>query len=278
MSGSSANAGQAEFWTRETGPKWAENAERLDAAFAPVNDALVNALEPLEGCAVLDIGCGAGASSAALAERAAQVCGLDISPTLLARARERFGDRPNLRFVEGDAQTDDLGEAVFDRAASRFGVMFFSDPVAAFANIRRALKPGAKMALATWAPFKENPWFTIPRFAATDRLGRPAPFDPRAPGPFAFAEADYALSILLDAGFSAEVETVSLLLTPQGDAEEVADLATRIGPAQSVLREMGGTEEDFRAIRAAVAERFADFATPEGIRVPARIHLFQARA
>lgn len=272
------NAEQAEFWTHGSGMKWVEREEDLNATFEPVNELIAAGAQPLAGAQVLDIGCGTGATARRMAQEAAAVHATDISESLLAQARRSAQGVPNMTFALADAQTADLGEGVYDIAVSRFGVMFFADPVAAFVNIRRALKPGGRLAMACWAPFKDNPWFTIPRFIATDRLGRLPPFDPYAPGPFAFAETDRTLGILHDAGFTARVSTQTLALTPRGGAAQVADLATRVGPAQTVLRERNGTEEDLEAIRTEVEAAFKPFETDSGMRVPASIHLYTAQA
>ena len=132
--------------------------------------------------------------------------------------------------------------------------------------------------MACWAPFKQNPWFTIPRFIATDLLGSPPSFDPRAPGPFAFADTDYALGILRDAGFTnAAVQTHDIPLSLSGDAAHAAKLSSYIGPADSVIRAMNGTAADKAKIIAKTQEKLRDFEQNGSVTVPAKIHLYTAQ-
>ena len=163
-------------------------------------------LEPEKNERVLDGGCGGGQTMLALAQRVGSkgvVVGLDISRPMLEIARRRplpaGACRPDFR--EADVQSDDLGAEVFDAAFSRFGVMFFSDPIAAFANVRSALKPGGRITFVCWRPFQENAWMRIPMEAAQPFLDPTPVMDPLAPGPFAFADPDRVHSILSSAGF-----------------------------------------------------------------------------
>ncbi|MEM6619125.1 MAG: class I SAM-dependent methyltransferase [Pseudomonadota bacterium] len=273
------NAEQAGFWSTGSGLDWVDREADLDAAFAPVNNLIAAAL-PRAARRLLDIGCGTGATARHMLTREPQsgvtVHATDISDTLLAQAKASAAGLKGLSFALADGQTADLG-GPFDAVYSRFGVMFFSDPTAAFANIRRAVSPGGTLAIACWGPFKENPWFTVPRFAATDRLGAPPPFDPRAPGPFAFSDADYTLGILQRAGWSdPQVTPADVTLSPRGGPVDLADLVTQIGPAKVVIRERGGTADDAAAIEAEVARRFA--AAYPDMSIPARLYLYTARA
>ncbi|MEQ8899199.1 MAG: class I SAM-dependent methyltransferase [Roseovarius sp.] len=277
------NSGQAEFWSSVTGDKWVRNAHVLDAAMAPALDCVLQAAALQPGERVLDIGCGTGASTLAAARRVGpggHVTGADISPVMLEAARQRAAEAgcDQAGFVAADAQTHAFEAAAYDAMISRFGVMFFDDPVAAFANMAKALRPGGRMHVICWSGLQQNPWFSLPRQVAVDRLGETGPDDPRAPGPMAFAELDYVRGILDSAGLEEiSAEEVALDLTPMGTVEEVAKFATHIGPASRVLMEKDGTKEDKAAIIDALAERFQAFATPEGVRVPAVLTLFGAR-
>ena len=275
-----ANADQAEYWNSPAGRKWVDHQRTMDTIMSGVLARLLHHAAPRPGERVLDIGCGTGASTFAVAEAVGpggEVTGLDISELLLGHARARMvaeGSR-RVAFLVGDAQTHDFAPGAADLVLSRFGVMFFEDPVAAFANMRRALRSGGRVAFVTWAAIDGNPWFRLPRDAAIARLGRPAPASPRAPGPLAFAEIDYVCGILGDAGFSdaAGVEEEVWLEHP-GGLEAIGPLAVNIGPAMRIANELGATDEDMTAIGAAILEAFRPYETGTGIRIPGRFNFF----
>jgi SAM-dependent methyltransferase len=279
-----ANADQATFWNAEPGANWVAFQAQLDAQLAEVDDRLIAACDPRPGERVLDIGCGAGGSTLALAAATGptgSVLGLDLSEPLLVRAEERRRELglAHVRFVRGDAQDHPFDPASLDLAASRFGVMFFADPLAAFRNVARALRPGGRLAFVAWAAPEHNPWFTIPQRAAVARLGALAPAPPDAPGPMAFRDADRVVGLLEGAGLrEARADAIDLGLPNPDGLDAVMELVGRIGPLARVLREKGGSAEDRAAILAAVRAEFAAFATPAGIRLPARVIVFTARA
>lgn len=272
---------QSEYW--RSAQQWVEEQEVLDSLMQPVLNRLLAEARLTSGARVLDIGCGTGASTIAAAQlvgTAGHVTGADISGIMLdlARRRTREAGLDNVSYLEGDAQTHPLGEATHDIVMSRFGVMFFGDPVAAFANIRKALKPGGTMVFLAWAGLSGNPWFAVPRQAAIDVLGAPAPADPRAPGPMAFQEQDYVAGILHDAGWEGvEIAEVAVDLTPPGSIADVAAFATRLGPASRIIADLEGSEADTQKIEALVAARMADFASGEALHVPARLNLVRAK-
>ena len=276
-----ANAGQAAFWTTGPGLKWAALHARLDALFAPITAELLDRAATAPGENVLDIGCGAGDSTLAAAQRAGpegRATGLDISETLLAVARQRAAGRPETRFVLADAQTHDFAPASYDLLLSRFGLMFFADPVAGFRNLARALRPGGRAVFVTWARMEANPWNRDAKAAGVARLGPVPVDDPRAPGQFAFAEVGYVTDILARAGFTEIAgEEVPGHLHVAGRAEDAAELATYIGPVSRILRENGGTEADRAAISADLANLFRAYEGPDAVRVPALLNYFSAR-
>jgi len=277
------NREQAEFWSSDSGEKWVRNARVLDAAMAPALERVLEAASLQAGERVLDIGCGTGASTLAAAGQVGpggRVTGADISPVMLEAARRRADEAgcDTVDFLVADAQTHGFEPGAFDAIISRFGVMFFADPVAAFANMAQALRPGGRMHVICWSGMARNPWFSLPRQAAVDRLGEVAAGDPRAPGPTAFAELDYVRGILESAGLKAvTAEEVEVDLTPMGTVHEVAKFAVHLGPAARVLMEKGGTAEDKAAMVDALAGEFQAYATPEGVRVPAVLTLYGAR-
>lgn len=276
------NADQAEFWSDGAGLDWVTFENQLDALFAGANAALIDTAQPKSGQSILDIGCGTGATTrdfAQAVEPEGSVLGLDISNSMLAQARRSAAAQglTNASFTCADAQTSPLDAAKYDHIVSRFGVMFFADPVAAFTNLCSSLATGGQLTMACWGPFKENPWFTIPRRIATDLLGSPPSVDPRDPGPFAFADADYVLEILTNAGFTApSVITQDIPLVLPGDAENAAELSSYIGPANSVIRAQNGTASDKAHIVAATKTKLQAFEINGTVTVPAKIHIYTA--
>ena len=167
------HADQVEFWNGKAGGHWAEEQERIDAMLAPVLDMLIPQAKVKPGEAILDVGCGTGASSIELAKLVGpkgEVIGLDVSAPMLERARERGKGIANLHFIHADAAMHSFTHPVADLLFSRFGVMFFGDPAAAFTNLKRALKPGARLAFACWRKIDENKWMQIPLHAAYEHV------------------------------------------------------------------------------------------------------------
>ena len=159
----SSNEAQVEYWNTRGGGTWVKFQDALDRQIEPLGLAAMNTLKPQKGEHILDIGCGCGQTSLDLASRvgdAGSVLGVDISKPMLEVARHRPLPAKDLHvtFALRDAQSDDLGRERFDAVFSRFGVMFFSDPVAAFINIRKSLKPTGRLTFVCWRPLKQNPW------------------------------------------------------------------------------------------------------------------------
>ncbi|WP_159983392.1 MULTISPECIES: class I SAM-dependent methyltransferase, partial [unclassified Novosphingobium] len=171
------NAYQVADWNGRSGERWATNQQRLDAMLAVFGEAAIAAAAPAQGEKVLDVGCGAGASSFALAELVGaqgRVVGLDISAPLIAHARALARADAPVEFRVADAAAD-LGLSGFDLLYSRFGAMFFDDPAAAFTALRGALKPGGRLAFVCWQGASENDWIRLPMGAIRDLLPPPPP-------------------------------------------------------------------------------------------------------
>ncbi len=279
---SDANSAQADYWSSGSGYQWIAQETFLDAALAAILDRLLERADIRPKEKLLDVGCGTGASTIAAAIKtgpAGHVTGLDIAEQLLNRARKRSDDAGlrNTSLILADAQTHPFVPESFDAIISRFGLMFFDDPVAAFANMARGLKPNGRLVFPAWAPASENPWFLIPRDAAIARLGKPAPADPFAPGPLAFQDMGRVKKLMEQAGLrKVRGETEVVPLTPLVTAAEAAKAAASVGPAARIMKELSGTEADAIAIESAVAEAFSKFETSKGISVPATIHFFSA--
>ncbi len=275
------NADQRAFWSDQAGPLWVAQMARMDAALFPVLDLVLQHAEIAAGERVLDIGCGAGTSTLAAAEltgTAGHVEGFDISDSLLTLARQRADGLPNVNFSHGDAQTHAFAASQASCMISRFGVMFFDNTTAALANMAKALVPGGRMVFATWGDIPENPYFTLPARTVRDVLGTPPKTDPDAPGPFALRDTGKVKEMFQAAGIGdIEAIEVSLDLTPQGDATDVAALMCQIGPAQSALAHFEADEAARAQLQAAISDALSIYQRPEGIRIPALINIFRAR-
>lgn len=273
------NQAQVDYWNATAGAIWARFQDQLDRQIAPLGAEAIQALAPGAGEQLIDVGCGCGQTTLDLAGRVGpqgSVVGVDISRPMLEVARRRAGEGAALTadFREADVQSSDLGDSVFDAAFSRFGVMFFSDPVAAFANLQRSLKPGGRLAFVCWRPFAENPWMGAPLAAALPFIPPPPPMDPLAPGPFAFADADRVRAILIEAGFTAVDIRPHDTQIGGGDVEQTLQLAFRVGPLGAVLR-----EDPSRAgvIADAVRRVLETYLTPDGVLMPAAVWIVTAR-
>jgi len=192
-------------WSGQSGERWVANQDRLEAMVAVFGHAAIKAAAPAPGERVLDVGCGAGGSSLALAARVGatgQVLGVDISEPLIRRARALAPHGTPAQFQLADASNAELPEGAFDILYSRFGVMFFADPTGAFANMRRALRPGGRVAFVCWRGAAENEWMRLPMGAMRSILPPIALPGSEAPGPFSFGERSRIARILTGAGFS----------------------------------------------------------------------------
>jgi SAM-dependent methyltransferase len=198
-----ANADQHAPWNGDSGRRWAEDPDRRDEVLAPVAGALLAGAGIAAGAEVLDVGCGCGATTLAAARAAGpagSAVGIDLSGPMLAVARRRARAGGRERAVRaGDAQVHAVRGLLRFRLR-RFGTMFFADPVAAFANIARALRPGARLCLATWAPLAANDWLTIPG-AVLLRYATP-PEAASGPGMFAQSDPESLVATLAAAGLA----------------------------------------------------------------------------
>jgi SAM-dependent methyltransferase len=199
------NADMAAAWDGDEGTHWAEHADRYEMTSMAIGEVLLDALGLGERSAVLDIGCGTGATTRAVARRvpAGTVLGVDLSSPMLAvgRRRAEAAGLANVSFEQADAQVYRFPAAAFDIAISNFGAMFFSDPVAAFTNIRGALRPGGSLALLAWREIERNEWINEIRAALAAGRDLPSP-PPGVQGPFSLADQEIATERLAAAGYS----------------------------------------------------------------------------
>ena len=275
------NQDQATYWNEQGGARWVALERDLDAQLEPYGSAVASILGLASGDRVLDVGCGAGATSLMLAMRVrpGQVLGVDISAPLLERARQRAEGIENLRFEDADAQTFTFAAGSHDVVFSRFGVMFFADPLAAFRNLHGALRSGGKVGFVCWRPMSENPSFALPLQAALPFLPEaPAPPEPGAPGPFAFADDARIREILDGAGFRDIAITpndMEMVIGGRSDLESAVELVVQIGPLGRALSTL--PEATRTRAREAVREAFSAHHTPNGVRLPSATWIVTAR-
>jgi SAM-dependent methyltransferase len=240
-----ANVYQVADWNGHSGERWASNQQRLDHMLAIFGVAAIEAAAPVPGDRVLDIGCGAGATSLTLAERVrpnGQVLGVDISAPLIDRAWEQVPAGTALEYRLADASVAPLPVHGFDLLFSRFGVMFFDDPAAAFAHMRHALVPGGRLAFVCWRAASENDWVRLPMGAIRGLIPPSAAPDPDAPGPFSFGDRDRIVRILGEAGFTDTAITPFDAVIPFGQGgtreqaiEDAVEMAFEVGPLSRAL-------------------------------------------
>jgi SAM-dependent methyltransferase len=277
------NAEQIEYWNEQGGPKWVALQSLIDGQIEPLGRVAMDRGDISEGKRVLDVGCGCGGAALEIARRvgkSGQVTGIDISRPMLERARDAAAEAglTNVRFEEADAQTVTFAAAGYEVVFSRFGVMFFADPTAAFANLRSALRGGARLSFVCWQASHENPWMMVPMVAALQHIPPPPIPPPDAPGPFSFADPDRVRGILGGAGFEdIHLDPIRETLTVggTGSLEAAVDFLLQIGPTARVLRESDPALTP--KVAASVREALEPYHTDQGLRMPSAAWLVTAR-
>jgi SAM-dependent methyltransferase len=262
------NSEQIAEWNGALGERWVAMRQEIDRFVVPFGNAALKVAAPQPGERAIDIGCGCGDTAIEIARMvgaAGAVLGIDVSQPMLAVARSRgaLANCAHLAFRDGDASGAAL-PANTDLLFSRFGVMFFSQPAPAFSHLRKSLRAGGRCVFVCWRTPRDNPWAMTPLSAARAAMGiTPAPADPDAPGPFAFADEGRLRTILSDAGFGdVDVQrfdaAIALGATPRAAAESVV----QVGPVSRLVREMGA--EHLPIILDAVERALAPLAAPDG--------------
>ncbi|HAC59965.1 MAG: SAM-dependent methyltransferase [Parvibaculum sp.] len=281
---SGPNADQIDYWNGDAGERWARYQDKLDAMLQPFSGAVLDLAAVKPGERILDIGCGCGATTFDAAARAGatgRALGVDISAPMVARAKARaeaLGS--SAEFTLADAATHDFGADRFDLFVSRFGIMFFAEPAAAFAHMKKALAPSGRLAFVCWRPMKENGWVSVPFFAALPHLPPQEPPVPGAPGPFAFADPERFRGILKEAGYrDIEIDPFDATLS-LGRGEDPVGAALEqtleIGPLSRALKEL---PDDTKTRAAeAVREELARHVTGGEVRLGGAVWLVSARA
>lgn len=260
----SANQQQSEAWNGAESAHYVDHADRYDRQLAPFADALLERVQLEPHHSVLDVGCGSGATTLTAARVASTALGADLSKPLLevAAGRARSASADNAEFVVADAQTYPFAESAFDLIISQFGVIFFDDPVSAFANLRRSLAPGGRTAFVCWQGLEANEWVSVvgrevAKQVALPDLGGQA----GGPGMFSLKDPDEAAALLDAAGLTQiELEPLSptILLGGGGTLDESIDFLLGTGIARGLLglAEPEARAASIEAIRASLAERY----------------------
>ncbi|RQR35895.1 class I SAM-dependent methyltransferase [Burkholderia sp. Bp9142] len=239
MKDNRANEAQSALWNGPSGLAWVDAQRSLDRMFEPFETRLADAAVAASARSVLDVGCGTGAVTLAIARRLgahAHCTGVDISARMIAAARARAArDGADVGFVQADAQTQAFAPGRFDLIVSRFGVMFFDDPVRAFANLRRAARANAQLRFVAWRGASENPFMTTAERAAAPLLPNLPARQPGAPGQFAFGDRQRIASVLSDSGW-AEIAIEAIDTACALPASALDDYIARLGPVGLALQ------------------------------------------
>jgi SAM-dependent methyltransferase len=276
-----ANAPQNEHWNGAESDHWVTHADRYDRQLQPFAAALLERLAITAGERVLDVGCGCGVTTIAAADAgASRAVGLDLSRPMLAVARRRADEsgKRNVEFVEGDAQTHPFAPESSDVVLSRFGVMFFDDPVAAFTNLHAALAPGGRLGFVCWQPLDANAWLLVPGLAAAAYVPLPDLGGGDGPGVFSLASPETIRTLLTDAGFAGvEIEacTPTITLGGGGTLAETVEFLLGTGIARALL-DSAPPDARGRAIDAVTDALASHYEADHGVRLGSAAWLVSA--
>jgi ubiquinone/menaquinone biosynthesis C-methylase UbiE len=278
--GHQANIDQIAYWNGPGGQHWADRQQIQDLVLAPVSEILIDRARVKAGERIVDVGCGCGATTIALAQRvgpSGYVLGVDISGPMLARARQLAPAGLPAEFVHADATVHPFAPENFDLLASRFGVMFFADSALSFANMRRALRRTGRLAFACWREPRENPFFMAPLQAVYKHVPKLPQLGPEDPGPFAFASEARVHRILGEAGFSdiaMEPCNLALDIAVERGLDAAVQGALEIGPAARALAEQ--PPDVVAAATHSIREALTPFVKGQAVPLPASIWIVTA--
>jgi SAM-dependent methyltransferase len=267
-------------WASARGEKWRSQLAGLEGTIKPIDEPLITALALDAPCRIADVGCGGGATSSEILRRAPQgsiVHGFDISASVLEAARGRVRDHDHsIAFYLADVATQTPLEGAYDRLTSRFGIMFFEDPLHAFTNLAGWLVPQGRFAFAAWAALEDNAWMTTIREVVAGFVELP-PVVPDAPGPFRYGRADDLLAILGKAGFAElEVRDFRGDLSVGGGLPPAAAARFALA-AYSSFAELLAQAGDgmLESAQQALTTRFQRHQADGVVRLGARVHIFR---
>jgi len=280
--GHDKNTDQIAYWNGANGQRWTDRQAEQDVLLAPVSEVLINRAAVRRGERIIDVGCGCGSTSIALAGQVAPsglVLGIDISGPMLARARELAPKGAPVDFALADATVYPFDPGSFDLLVSRFGVMFFAEPAVSFANLRRALRPSGRVAFACWREPRENPWMMAPLQAIYQHVPKLPPQGPEDPGPFAFASEERVSRILREAGYkriAMEPVALSFDIAVGRGLDAAVQAALQIGPGSRALD--GHPPETRAAAAKSVKEMLTPYVRGQSVPLAGSIWVVTARA
>jgi SAM-dependent methyltransferase len=280
--GHDRNADQIAYWNGPGGQRWTNRHAAQDILLAPVSRLLMERANAKPGERIFDVGCGFGSIANALAREVAPsgfVLGIDISAPMLDLARQLADKDLPLDFALADATVHPFEPESFDLLVSRFGVMFFAEPVVSFAHMRKALRPQGRVAFACWREPRANPWMMAPLQAVYKHVPKLPPQQPDDPGPFGFASEDRVNRILDEAGYkniAMERCDLSLDIAVGGGLEAAVRSALEIGPSSRALE--GQPPEVKAAAEQSIRDMLAPFVRGESVPLPGSIWIVTARA
>lgn len=280
--GHELNADQIAYWNGPAGQHWVDRQKTQDVVLAPISEILIERANAKAGERIVDVGCGCGATSLALAQKVGPtgyILGVDISAAMLNRARQIAPPGLPVHFALADATVYHFEHANFDLVVSRFGVMFFAEPAFSFANLHRALRPSGRVAFACWREPRENPFFMVPLQAAYKHAPKLPQSGPEEPGPFSFASPQRVRRILSEAGFrdvAMEPCDLSLDVAVRGGLEAAVQGTLEIGPAARALAEQSPAV--VTAATNSIREALEPYVRDRSVFLPAAIWIVTANA
>ncbi|MGH6980819.1 MAG: class I SAM-dependent methyltransferase [Stellaceae bacterium] len=271
---------QVAYWNGAGGARWTKESGSTEKMLSRVAALLYERVKIKAGETVLDVGCGLGPTTIELAKQvgpSGRAVGLDVSADMIALARQRAAGVANIEFIAGDAASHKFPAPFAYVLFSRFGVMFFGDPAAAFANLRKAVKPNGRLAFVCWRRMSENQWMLKPLLAAYEHLPKPPPLEPNEPGPFAFADKERVAGILTGAGFANPRFTpvdLDFEIGGGNGLDAAVQQSMTIGATSRVLQDQPA---DVRAkVAASIRAALAPYVKDQSIALPGAIWIVEA--
>ena len=263
------NQEQKEFWNEKKGEIWVSLESKIDKMLGPLGDQAIKILKPKVGEKILDIGCGTGSTSQTLSKLVGEsgiITGIDISKPILNFAQKQKENKKikNINFIQADAQNHQFSDLNFDAVFSRFGIMFFEDPISAFKNIKKSLSCNGRLTFVCWSKREDNDWINLSSNVASQFLELPPKANPKEPGPFAFEDYFYIEEILTKSGWkNIKIKAYKQNIVIGKTLDYAADFLSRMGP-MSVPFE-NANEQTKEKVISALKECYSQYFTAKGV-------------